>query len=98
MKNNKPLGGLKPQPGEGNQLNPKFHPLPGQWAQDQIEGRTSQMTAGSRSSAGNKQPTTELAKELRKEAARHAYWEEWQGVKAAKPSYADPRSALDVVY
>lgn len=87
------LNTLKPQPGQYDSYNPSFHPLPGQWAKDQLngqrEGRTSQMTDGSRSAS---KPQTEIQRALAEERAVHKYWEEWQGVSPGKPVYEDPRA------
>ncbi len=78
---------LKPQPGQTNAYDPKFHPLPGPWAQQQLNGYKSKDTR--RESLES--PKTELQKALAAEAAQHRYWEEWQGVTPGKPVYENPR-------
>lgn len=85
---NAPLNTLKPQPGQYDSYNPKFHPLPGEWAQQQING-----TARSQSTNTAKHgQTTELDKALAAERAQHEYWEKWQGVTPGKAVYEDPRA------
>lgn len=37
---NAPMNTLKPQPGQSNSYNPKFHPLPGEWAKQQMSGQS----------------------------------------------------------
>lgn len=95
MRKNSPLNTLKPQPGQTNSYNPKFHPLPGEWAKQQMEkssyglswtSRSSRTLNGSRSS-----PRTELQKALAAERSQHEYWEEWQGVRPGVAIYENPR-------
>ncbi len=90
MKGNAPLNTLKPQPGQI--FNQKFHPLPGQWAQDQLNGmgQYSHSTDKSKPIA-----STELQKALSSERQQHEYWEDWQGVKPGKPEYVNPRGISD---
>lgn len=87
---NAPMNTLKPQPGQYDSYNPKFHPLPGPWAQEQLNGKAdlSQMTHGSETS----HHTTEIKRALASERQQHEYWEKWQGVTPGKPVYADPRA------
>lgn len=83
---------LKPQPHQYDSYNPKFHPLPGPWAQEQLNGTGQQSyskTERSHASHGNR---TEIKRALQAEAAQHEYWEEWQGVKPGKAVYEDPRA------
>lgn len=80
---------LKLQPGQENVYAPKFHPLPGDWAKEQLNGkqqyaRSSQTTKGSHSD-------TEVQRAIAAEKAQHDYWEEWQGVKPGKAVYENPR-------
>ncbi len=84
---NGPMNTLKPQPGQYGSYNPTFHPLPGDWAKEQLNGRS---TATSQTMSGSS-TSTELQKALSAENAQHEYWEEWQGVKPGKAVYADPR-------
>src|SRR5580658_4849092 len=94
MKGNAPLNTLKPQPGQSNSYNPQFHPLPGDWARQQLTGNTSRPYAdASRSSSQNGPGShrTELQKALAAERAQHEYWEEWQGVRPGKAVYENPR-------
>jgi hypothetical protein len=86
MKGNDPLDSLKPQPGQYDSYDPKFHPLPGQWAQDQLDGKSKQNTRR------RHVEQTEIQRALQAEAKQHEYWEQWQGVKPGKPVYEDPRA------
>lgn len=88
MKGNAPLNTLKPQPGQYDSYNPKFHPLPGVWAQQQINGTAPESSSQKRSSTSGK---SEIHKALAAERAQHEYWEEWQGVKPGKAIYENPR-------
>lgn len=82
------LNTLKPQPGQTDSYNPKFHPLPGEWARKQLsQGLIPETGAKSISKA-----QTEIQKALAAEEAQHRYWEEWQGVTPGKPVYEDPRA------
>ena len=90
MKGNAPLNTLKPQPGQSNSYNPKFHPLPGAWAQEQLNSpyiEASGMKNGSKTSKAS----TEISRALASEAAQHEYWEQWQGVTPGKAVYENPR-------
>jgi hypothetical protein len=84
---NAPMNTLKPQPGQTNSYNPKFHPLPGEWAKQQLNGKSYQL---SRTTSGSK-TSTELEKALAAERQQHEYWEEWQGVRPGKAIYENPR-------
>lgn len=84
---NAPMNSLKPQPGQSNSYNPKFHPLPGEWAQEQLN---KSMTYTDNARKGNAEKT-ELQRALDAERAQHEYWEEWQGVKPGKAIYENPR-------
>ncbi len=88
---NAPLNTLKPQPGQYDSYHPKFHPLPGDWAKEQLSSRgTYSTTNGSATSKAHSK--TEIQKALAAENAQHNYWEEWQGVTPGKPVYEDPRA------
>lgn len=98
---NAPMNTLKPQPGQYDSYNPKFHPLPGDWAKEQLtkphfgpipaENSTSRTSLGEQTGhIGTK--NTNLQKALAAERQQHEYWEEWQGVTPGKPVYEDPRS------
>ena len=83
---------LKPEPGQYNSYHPKFHPLPGDWAKEQMNtgstyGNSSKRQNGMNSSASS----TEIQRALSAERAQHEYWEEWQGVKPGKAVYENPR-------
>ena len=86
---NAPMNTLKPQPGQWNEYNPKFHPLPGVWAKEQMEGKSDYGRA-SRIASSSRAPT-DLERALAEERARHEYWEEWQGVRPGKAVYENPR-------
>lgn len=85
---NAPMNTLKPQPGQYDSYNPKFHPLPGPWAKEQMESGASFSTKTKKSSQGNQ---TELQRALAAERAQHEYWMDWQGVTPGKAVYEDPR-------
>ena len=87
---NAPMNTLKPQPGQTNSYDPKFHPLPGEWAKEQLKGNT---YASSQTQSGSKtgREVTEIQRALAAEAAQHEYWEEWQGMKTGKAVYENPR-------
>lgn len=89
---NAPLNTLKPQPGQYDSYHPKFHPLPGLWAKDQLSSGTrfTGVTTDRGSNVSSK--TTELQKALASEREQHAYWEKWQGVTPGKAVYEDPRA------
>jgi hypothetical protein len=88
---NAPMNTLKPQPGQWGAYDPKFHPLPGQWAKEQLSGSSSQEKYGSKErTMGHSQ--TEIQRAIAAERAQHEYWEEWQGVKPGKAVYEDPRA------
>lgn len=92
MKNNAPLNTLKPQPGQWGAYNPKFHPLPGPWAKQQLSGTSSERNPASRATTGSGTSSrTEIQKALAAERAQHEYWEEWQGVKPGRAIYENPR-------
>lgn len=87
--NGDPMNSLKPQPGQYDSYHPKFHPLPGVWAQEQMNGTYKKQ---SESSSRGSEPSTEIQRALAAERAQHEYWEEWQGVKPGKAVYEDPRA------
>jgi hypothetical protein len=89
MKGNAPLNTLKPQPGQENSYNPKFHPLPGVWAQEQLQGKSRQEDTESHQSGSRH--STEIDKAIAKERAQHEYWEKWQGIQPGKAVYENPR-------
>lgn len=86
---NAPMNTLKPQPGQSNSYNPTFHPLPGEWAKQQMTRKVNPSTHTD-SQTGNAH-RTELQKALAQEQAQHEYWEEWQGVRPGKAVYENPR-------
>lgn len=91
MKGNAPLNTLKPQPGQYDSYNPKYHPLPGVWAKEQLTQSTS--TSDSRQSKGaSGKESSSIQKALAAERAQHEYWEQWQGVTPGKAVYEDPRA------
>src|ERR1700690_463678 len=90
QKGNAPLNTLKPQPRQYDSYHPKFHPLPGVWAKEQLSGTGQQFH-----SQENKKPIrgeTEIQRALAAERAQHEYWEEWQGIRPGKAVYEDPRA------
>lgn len=87
-RDNYPMNTLKPQPGQYDSYNPKFHPLPGVWAQEQMNGVTQNVR---RTNGESHSPRTPIQKALAAERAQHEYWEEWQGVKPGKAIYENPR-------
>ncbi len=86
---NAPLNTLKPQPGQYDSYNPKFHPLPGEWAKEQLDTK-SHYARSLKKTTGHSE--TEIQRALAAERAQHDYWEEWQGVKPGKAVYEDPRA------
>lgn len=94
MTKNAPMNTLLPQPGQTNSYNPKFHPLPGPWAQEQLSGQV-QYKERSRHSTGK--PLNELQRALAAESSQHEYWEQWQGVTPGRPVYNDPRAFNDTM-
>jgi hypothetical protein len=82
------LNTLLPQPGQYDSYNPTFHPLPGEWAQQQLSGKTQTRNEHTESN----KPQTEIKRALAAERAQHEYWEEWQGVTPGKAVYEDPRA------
>lgn len=89
-KGNAPINTLKPQPGQYDSYNPKFHPLPGVWAQEQLSGKIP-TTRGTGGGTGT-ETRTELQRALASEREQHEYWEKWQGVTPGKAVYEDPRA------
>lgn len=89
-RDNGALNTLKPQPGQYDSYNPTFHPLPGEWAKNQLDGNSS--TMHKKTSSTPSRHSTELSRALAAERSQHEYWEEWQGVTPGKPVYEDPRA------
>ena len=90
MRDNAPMNTLKPQPGQYDSYNPKFHPLPGEWAKEQLSKPQASMSS-SQTRSGTRGKSTEIQRALAAERAQHDYWEEWQGIKPGKPVYENPR-------
>ena len=90
MKGNAPMNTLKPQPGQANSYNPKFHPLPGDWAKEQLAGDTMNSRQSSQTTNGSR-TSTEIDKALAAERQQHEYWEKWQGVRPGEAVYENPR-------
>lgn len=86
---NAPMNTLKLQPGQENVYAPKFHPLPGDWAREQLNGTGQRIQ--SRKSHASTNGITEIQRAINAERAQHQYWEEWQGVKPGKAVYENPR-------
>ena len=92
MKGNAPMNTLKPQPGQSNAYNPKFHPLPGPWAQEQLASSSVRSPSSStKDSSHSSSKETELSRALAAEESQHRYWEEWQGVTPGRAIYENPR-------
>lgn len=87
--NGDPLNTLKPQPGQYDTYHPKFHPLPGVWAQEQLSGLSEKKQS---SEAQSGQSGSEIKRALAAENKQHEYWEKWQGVTPGKAVYEDPRA------
>ncbi len=88
--NGDPLDTLKPQPGQYDSYHPKFHPLPGVWAQEQLAGKTS--TQEGRQSPSRSKSGTEIQHAIAAEKRQHEYWQRWQGVSPGKAEYENPRA------
>jgi hypothetical protein len=87
------LNTLKPQPGQTAYYDRKFHPLPGVWAQEQMDGTGESSTFEQRTRSYHRTgKSTSLQKALADERAQHTYWEKWQGVTPGTPVYEDPRA------
>ena len=92
---NAPMNTLKPQPGQTNSYDPKFHPLPGDWAKQQLmygskySERNMRFSPQTGSLGSNQQ--MEIKRALNAEQAQHDYWMEWQGMKPGKAVYENPR-------
>lgn len=86
--NGDPLNTLKPQPGQYGSYHHENHPLPGEWAKQQLSG----VPRSTKNSKNEGTKSTEIQRALAQERAQHDYWEEWQGVKPGKPVYEDPRA------
>ncbi len=89
---NAPLNTLKAQPGQYDSYHPKFHPLPGVWAQEQMNGSGNSYTSRQSKAKGTSSNSTEIQRALAAERAQHEYWEKWQGVTPGKAVYEDPRA------
>lgn len=79
---------LKPQPGQYDSYHPKFHPLPGDYAREQMSGESRFKEDTGKSSTRS---MTEIQRALAAENAQHNYWDEWQGIKPGKAVYENPR-------
>lgn len=79
---------LKPQPGQSGSYQPKFHPLPGAWAREQIDNPRPYREDTGRSSTKS---MNEIDSALAAERRQHEYWEEWQGIRPGKAIYENPR-------
>ena len=95
-----PMNTLKREPGQYDSYTPKFHPLPGEWAKEQMSGSSqygsegaSQMTRGSGTSSGS----TEIQRAISSERAQHEYWEKWQGIRPGKAVYENPREMQNIL-
>ena len=88
MKGNAPMNTLKPQPGQTNSYDPKFHPLPGDWAKEQLAGKSEMRTTGHGTPSAS---STEIDRALEAERQQHEYWEKWQGVRPGEAVYENPR-------
>lgn len=90
MKGNAPMNTLKPQPGQTNSYDPKFHPLPGDWAKEQLNSMNGNVSEH-RQSQTHSGSSTEIDRALAAERQQHEYWEKWQGVKPGEAVYENPR-------
>lgn len=93
---NAPMNTLKPQPGQEDSYNPKFHPLPGVWAKEQMESGVSYSTKTTKTTK-TRGSQTELQKALASERAQHDYWMDWQGVTPGKAVYENPRETQNTL-
>lgn len=94
---NAPMNTLKPQPGQYDSYNPKFHPLPGEWAREQLSDPQNSMSSSQGKSTSKGNTTTQIQKALATERAQHEYWMEWQGMIPGKPVYANPRETQNTL-
>lgn len=90
------MDSLKPQPGQYDSYRPKFHPLPGDWAKEQLQrGVTYRDTPETNGLIVSSQ--TEIERALAAERAQHEYWEKWQGVTPGKAVYENPRESQNTL-
>lgn len=94
MKGNAPMNTLKPQPGQANSYDPKFHPLPGDWAKQQLNGEKAYQNTSTKTSGSSQ---TEIDRALAAERQQHEYWEDWQGVKPGEAVYENPRESQNTL-
>jgi hypothetical protein len=88
--NGDPRDSLLPQPGQYDSYNPKFHPLPGEWAKQQLEGKVRKKTESTR-------PVTELQQALAAEKARIDASMKEQGIIPGKAIYENPRQSQNTL-
>ncbi len=86
VQGNGPLNTLKPQPGQSGSYNPTYHPLPGEWAQEQMNKPDTHIEPRT------KHKKTQIQSAIAQERQQHEYWEKWQGVAPGKAEYEDPRA------
>ncbi|MCA9368176.1 hypothetical protein KC887_08040 [Candidatus Kaiserbacteria bacterium] len=84
---------LQPQPGQGALDKRKFHPLPGTWAKDQIEGRHTTSTRTQKRA----KPLTELQQALAAEKRRIDESMRQQGIIPGKAIYENPTQNQNVL-
>lgn len=77
---------LKKQPGQVGGFSRKFHPLPGPYAQEQMNRGGKQPSQEARAH----RPTSDLQKALAEEKARIEESMKQQGIIPARAVYADP--------
>jgi hypothetical protein len=94
--NGKPRDSLLPNPGQNNTYRPKFHPLPGDWAKEQLANpsRSSQATRGSGTYS---KPPTDLQRALASEKQRIEESMRQQGITPGKAIYEDPRQSQNTL-
>lgn len=89
--NGDPMNDLKLQPGQINAYKPKFHPLPGPWAKQQMQGGMKVATPA------KQRATTELQKALAAERSRIEASMRQQGIIPGKAIYENPRETQNTL-
>jgi hypothetical protein len=84
---------LQPQPGQGALDKRKFHPLPGTWAKDQIEGRNTTSTRTPKKAKS----LTELQQAIAAEKRQIDESMRQQGIIPGKATYENPTQNQNVL-
>lgn len=94
--NGDPRESLLPQPGQSNSYNPKFKPLPGDWAKMQLS-ESSQLSQTTRGSETSSRPKTDLQRALESEKQRIDESMRQQGIIPGRAIYENPRETQNTL-